>query len=397
MRSFFKKPVWAVNSGNSGTEFYRRSEQTYADIVAAEREAHRKPKPLPESKDTIVQGGRPSKRQRLSDEVNIKDADAGNVDASQSVEVKGPTEQQESPKSAPDRAASVEARTPPRAPSPGSLAASFVDGTQPTLEDRLPPESPIRDPPTQEPKIGSSDMIHSGPSCSNRPTAPLPLAPSSTPIPDPTVQILITSLIPSTKPLLVHRKISQSLREVRVEWCKRQEFAPELHSSVYLTWKGRRLFDVTTCRSLGIRAESKFALADEDHDSEAGSRELRIHMEAATVNPTLLSRPGSSSREEGQVPPTPLSPGQDQDQDQYQNEPMKLILRGPGVDDFRIKARPKTLVSKLISAFRDKQGIPADQDVSLLFDGDRLDPGACLRDYDIADLDMVDVQVRQRS
>lgn len=390
MRSFFKKPAWAINSGNTGTEFYRRSEQTYADIVAAEREAHKKPKPSPESEDTTIQSHRPSKRPRLSDEVRSEDAGADVDGASQSAEGNEPAKQQRLSNSPPKRAASAEEPQSPEALSPGSLDVSRLDSSQPSLEDSMPLESLARDPSPQEPKTGSRDMEEKRHSCPNPPTAPLPAAHSSTSMSDPTVQILITSLIPSTKPLLVHRKMSQSLREVRVEWCKRQGFTSELQSSVYLTWKGRRLFDVTTCRSLGIRVESKFALSDEDYDSDTGPRELRIHMEAVTENPVLLNRPGSSPSGRSQEPPTPLSPGQDQD------EPMKLILRSPGLDDFRIKARPRTLVSKLISAFRDKHGIP-NQDISLLFDGDRLDPGACLRDYDIADLDLVDVQIRQRS
>jgi hypothetical protein len=111
-------------------------------------------------------------------------------------------------------------------------------------------------------------------------------------------------------------------------------------------------------------------------------------MEAVTDDPLLLNRP-TLSPDEGKAP---APPGPEDDQ----NEPMKLILRSPGLDDFRIKARPKTLVSKLISAFRDRQNILADQDVSLLFDGDRLDPDTYLRDHDIADLDMVEVQIKAR-
>lgn len=391
MRSFFRKPVWATNPGDTGTEFYRRSEQTYADIVAAEREAHKKTKPPLESPlSTTAESDRLSKRRRLSDGMGSEEAYADG--AKQSVEGDEPGEQHELSNSPPKRAASDEDHELPKAPSPAPLDTCCVDSPSPSPPDNtMPVNSLAHNPSPQETDVESSDTIQKDASrSSNPPAAPLPAAPSPTLIPDPIVQILITSLIPSTKPLVVHRKMSQNLREVRVEWCKRQGFSTELQSSVYLTWRGRRLFDVTTCRSLGIRVESNFALSDTDDDPDAGPRELRIHMEAVTENPLLLNRPGSSP-DEGQAPPDPWTPGGEQ------NEPMKLILRSPGMDDFRIKARPKTPVSKLISAFRDKQGIPADQDISLLFDGDRLDPSGCLRDYDIADLDMVDVRIEQRS
>lgn len=388
MRSYFKKPDWATNSGTTGTEFYRRSEQTYADIIAAEREAHRKLKPPSESpKDTTSKSDRRTKRPRLSDEVGSEAANAADGDQPPEAE---PREQHQEPSSPPKRRASEEDDELPKTPNPAPLKSCPLDGPSPSPPDNSALlNSHVQSPPKRE--LRSSDTIQKdGTRASNPPAGPLSAGPSPTAIPDPIVQILITSQIPGTRPLVVHRKMSQSLREVRVEWCKRQGLTTELLSTVYLTWKGRRLFDVTTCRSLGIRSESKFGLADEDDDSDASLRELRIHMEAITDNPLLRNRPGSLP-DEGQAHPATSSP------EEETREPIKLILRSSGMDDFRIKARPKTLVSKLISAFRDKQGIKDDQDVSLLFDGERLDSSACLRDYDIADLDMVDVQVKQRS
>lgn len=74
--------------------------------------------------------------------------------------------------------------------------------------------------------------------------------------PDPPVQIFITSRIPDTRPLIVTRKLSQRLQEVRQAWCKRQGFDQEMTDSVFFTFKGRRLFDVATCRSLGLVADA---------------------------------------------------------------------------------------------------------------------------------------------
>lgn len=391
MRSYFKKPEWATNTGTTGTEFYRRSEQTYADIIAAEREAHRKLKSPSESpQDTTSRSERESKRPRLSDEVGNEAVDA--ADGDQPLEATEPGEQHRQSSSPPTkRGASEEYEETPKTPSSGPLKTGRLDGLSPSPPDNSAlPNSPVRiqSPPKKD--LKSSDTIQKDDTRpSNPPATPLPAGPSPTATPDPTVHILITSQIPATGPLLIRRKMSQDLREVRVAWCKHQGLTTELQSSVYLTWKGRRLFDVTTCRSLGIRLESKLDLSDGDDGPDVGPRELRISMEAVTDNPLLLNRPGSSP-DEGQAHPAASSP------EEETSEPIKLILRSPGMDDFRIKARPKTLVSKLISAFRDKHDIKDDQEVSLLFDGDRLDSSACLREYDIADLDMVDVQVKPR-
>jgi hypothetical protein len=74
--SFFKKPSWAIkNTEETGTDFYRRSEQTYSDIIAANREAHNKPKSpeIPEhtedTKDTEdTEDPKREKRRRVSGE-----------------------------------------------------------------------------------------------------------------------------------------------------------------------------------------------------------------------------------------------------------------------------------------------------------------------------------------
>lgn len=397
MRSFFKKPAWAANAGDTGTEFYRRSEQTYGDIVAANREAHKKFKIAPETPDDPTdEAGRLSKRPRLSNDAEKKERDP--VDTDQPVqgnELRGHRRLSTPLSNHPiqlERTKSEEEDE-----TSGTTSAGFADSYAvdspviPSPRNLVPPNSLARRLSSQpkDPRGSNAapkDSVHHP----NAATIPQNAQPSTSPVDDPIVQILITSQIPSTSSLMVPWKMSQGLREVRIQWCQRQGFTTETQSSVYLTWRGRRLFDVTTCRSLGIKLQNNPFLSDMDDDIVAGQREHRIHMEAVTENPLLLNRPGSPQDRSKTSPDSP-SPEDDQ------NEPMKLILRSPGLDDFRIKARPKTLVSKLISAFRDKQNIPVDNDVSLLLDGDRLHPNTCLRDHDIEDLDMVDVQIKQRS
>lgn len=430
MRSFFKKPEWAAKPGDTGSEFYRRSRQTYGDIVAANREAIKKSKitsdKLENSEETGVgEDVRHSKRPRLSSETENAESDA--ADTSQHAQ-ETKTEEHHKPQSSSEGLENTEADTADTSQHTRKAEAEEHHKPQTSSKDSQTQREGATSEPKDEissvnpnlslgrPKDGLS-ILTSDNSMSPRPlprlpsenvgsessdatheviprqlragSTPQPTQPSAPPKDDPVVQILITSQIPNTKPLLVHRKMSQGLREVRLEWCKRQGITKETQSSVYLTWRGRRLFDVTTCRSLGIKLESKLALPDLDDDPIAGPKELRIHMEAVTDDQHLLNRPGLSP-DEDKASPAPPSAGDDH------NESMKLILRSPGMNDFRIKARPTTLVSRLISAFRDKQNIPADKDVLLLFDGDRLDPESCLRDHDIDDLDMVEVQIKSR-
>lgn len=446
MPSFFKKPSWAINqTGEPNGDFYRRSNQTYKDIIAANREAHQKPNAA--RADALLEdGGRQPKRHRLSDE-NEKEGPRDVMDSSTTIHAthgdeheSTNTKELSAPPSdcTPEKADfigqhgpqtvepldlpgtdhqfarnSLDANRLTNSANPRELSAPPLDYSTAQHEpQRMEPlglpgsdhqsagnglnangltNSPAFKPRDQE--SGSEVSESPRDSSQGRVATPIPSQSSRSsnlPADDPAVQILITSEIANTKPLLVHRRMSQRLGDVRLAWCQRQIFSKETQSSVYLTWKGRRLFDVTTCRSLGVRATSARAAlpGTEDDDDFTNQSELRIHMEAVTDQPPAPSRRSSSPESNRTSPPSLACKTEEQDQ------PLKIILRSLGLDDFRIKARPKTLVSRLISAFRARQNIPVEQDVILLFDGDRLDPDTCLSDHDIADQDMIDVQIR---
>lgn len=356
MSSFFKRPSWAKQVEENGTEFYRRSEQTYSDIIAAHREAHQNPKKTTKSIPEAPE--EPKKRRRISDPEEKVDLAREKLDDAELT------------------------------PNPQLSSSPIPSSPEPSDREAVQSHSPEIPPlPREEPGFPeSSAPLHAQPlNVSNATETPSPPAQPSPPAYDPIVQIMISSEIENTKPLLIHRKMSQGLREVRLAWCNRQNFAPEARSSIYLTWKGRRLFDVTTCRSLGLSAERSTAIPSIDDDPFAEQDKLRIHLEAVTDAPLLTSRPVESDSKSGQgADPT----------DDDQGEPLKLILRSPGFEDFKIKARQKTLISRLISAFRDKQDISMDRSIALVFDGDKLSPDSCLGDHDIDDLDLVDVQIR---
>ncbi len=101
------------------------------------------------------------------------------------------------------------------------------------------------------------------------------------PAPDPVLQILITSTIPNTEPLIVNRKLSQRLKEVRITWTERQQFTSDFAESVFLTWRGRRLFDVASCKSLGITVDPNGNIRTRGDSLE--DLDGKIHMEAMTA------------------------------------------------------------------------------------------------------------------
>lgn len=425
MKSLFKKPEWAAQTIDADTDFYRRSGQTYSDIIAANEASHKKTKSSPDAFDEVsAEEVTNTKRRRTSEEPEEE------MSAEESVQLPAHpgSREQETPSSPqrqdkkPGKSAVKEGKS--------SKTTQYDHSDQPSLKSDPRPDklqnrqSPVARQPVQNAPERPNDLEHQEAKEKRNPqrdpstaqdrqssvlprTTPTP-TPTPTPVDDPVVRILITSEIANSNSLIVHRKMSQGLRDVRLEWCRRQGIPTDAQSSVYFTWRGRRLFDVTTCKSLGAKTKKNtfsstngiFAIGDDSVSEDAEQELLQIHVVATTDNTDLLRRPGlatSSSPGAGNTKTSTdsLSAASPNPEDQ-QNQLLRLILRSPDLEDVKIKARPKTLVSKLISAFREKHGIAIDQDLLIHFDGDRLDPDTQLQEHDVDDLDMLEIQVEPR-
>lgn len=426
-RSFFKRPEWATRSEDSpSTEFYRRSQQTYRDIVEADRqrrEAALKQRASAEKEQKELE----AKRRRVSSEAAEK---APEADRSQSADV----QTNEAKPIAQDNVIDLES---PSAegqghgqkdqgdvrigsrPEPGD-SASDIQEISPSLPRREIPER-IHDEsesrrehearstldnvslqprelqtPTEHAPLGHKASLELPP---EKPTNEKQVQPATTdarpqntapppppPEEDPVVQILITSEIPNTKPLVVQRKLSQRLRDVRLAWCQRQGFDERMTSGVFLTWNRKRLFDVTTCKSLGIHKKSMHN--GWPFDMSADDDVLRVHMVATTEE--------LQARETKQAQRNPFT-FDDEQEEQPEPKPMptiKVILKNPVYGDLTVKVIESTAIADLITQYREKMKIPQDKEVYLLFDGDRLDPDSSVKDADITDSDLVDVQVK---
>ena len=168
-----------------------------------------------------------------------------------------------------------------------------------------------------------------------------------TPYLDPVLQILITSRIPNTQPLIVNRRLSQRLKDVRVAWVERQAFTPHFLETVFLTWRGKRLFDVTSCKSLGINVDATGRMYTKEDMLSNG--EGRVHMEAMT--PEILdaykkSKRDDRARKEGECPDTEEAATATTSS----KTQVKVILKAKGFSDFKLIVQPvRSLVHDLHS------------------------------------------------
>lgn len=123
-----------------------------------------------------------------------------------------------------------------------------------------------------------------------------------------------------------------------------------------------------------------------------GEKINRIHMEAVT-NDILASRQ-QQKQSHGSVFENQTDPEPPEEEDKKDDSLIRVVLKCPGLVDYRVKISQETEVSRILAIYINAQNIPAEKKVYLIFDGERLDPDSRLSDHDIADLDLVDVLVK---
>ena len=166
----------------------------------------------------------------------------------------------------------------------------------------------------------------------------------SHPIIDPSIQILVTSNIENTRPLIVSRRFSQRLRDVRLAWVNYQSSSNPMVDQILLTWRGKRIFDVTSCKSLGLKVNAEGRIASlEDPTGD----ERQIHMVAMTVEQYNLRRKAKDDPELEQIDRNDLS--QETQEKPPQPDPeIRIILKAKNLNDFKLKVRPVSHCEKAI-------------------------------------------------
>lgn len=185
--------------------------------------------------------------------------------------------------------------------------------------------------------FGSADAPSTaGDPASQQRSQSIPKSPRPPPPPrDPVIKIFITSKIENTQALIVNRRLSQRLRDVRLAWCHRQNFSKEFTDKVFLTWRGCKLWDVTTCLRLGIAVDEFDNLLLKGQKDITGEEDTHIHMEAMTEE--ILEEHKKSHK--APILNEPL-PGEDDvlEVEEKVEKPAKrkIILKAKGYEDFKV-------------------------------------------------------------
>ena len=178
------------------------------------------------------------------------------------------------------------------------------------------------------PQRGTADSPHIG-----LPTPPLP---------DPAVKILVSSRIKDTKPLMVYRKLSQNIRDIRLAWCTRQEFDPAFTDRVFLIHNMRRVYDMTTCHSLGLETDAEGNITMKGAEGKDGVDQVALEAVTDDIYNMLLDEKAKSDAKnlkQWEVG------GEDDAEDEAtsarppQEALVRLVLKAKGKQDFKLQVK----------------------------------------------------------
>lgn len=208
------------------------------------------------------------------------------------------------------------------------------------------------------------------------------------------VEILITSKIPNTKSLIAKLQLGQPFTRLRQIWCEKQGFDKRMADSVQLHFRGMRLWDATTCRSMGFGYEpSTDRIVYKREPSADWGRPPKIAFEAVSEgNEEQEEDAGNiASEQEGDADGI----GADTETERSERpKGMRLILRAKYMKDVKVAIPPSDKVERLVMALRKTWALRPDVQMRLYAEGDKLDPGSLVGDTDLADMDIVEVHVR---
>ncbi|KAF1815887.1 hypothetical protein P152DRAFT_511954 [Eremomyces bilateralis CBS 781.70] len=206
------------------------------------------------------------------------------------------------------------------------------------------------------------------------------------------VEILITSKLPGTQPVVITRKLSQRLKEVHAAYCDAMGFTPEMFRRVFLTWRNQKIWGFQTCEALGLDLPP----IDADSMDETGVGTVQISMEMVTpeifeankqaAELSFLQEPTERSRETRSSEPV--------EAEQADSSKIRVILRAKDYGELKIAVKPDTTILSMIHAYRKRCNVQSEKAVKLMFDGEELGEDQSVADSDIGDMELIEVHVK---
>ncbi|KAH7359424.1 ubiquitin-2 like Rad60 SUMO-like-domain-containing protein [Plectosphaerella cucumerina] len=223
------------------------------------------------------------------------------------------------------------------------------------------------------------------------------------------ILLFVTSEIPGAQERKIKCGLDKRFHIVKEAWCAGQhlrEFAAEEQEDIFLTFRGRRLYDSTTVASLGVRitATGELALASAQSWSDRegildsmGALQIEAWTEE-TWEVAQKQKERARLRDLGELDDdSQEGDGADEEEaPEPEEETIKVILKTRDNDKETVKARarPLTTIDELIVYFRRARNLPETTPIVLQFDGEQLDGATTLQDAEIEDMDAIEVHIK---
>lgn len=212
------------------------------------------------------------------------------------------------------------------------------------------------------------------------------------------IKVLVESTIPRTlvsgKPLTFRLTSDDQLKNIKTTWCSVMELnhVDVTAEDVFFTWRGRRLYNTTTLRGLGIATMGNDLLYAGDVGDRRGfsADRRKVVLQAWTeelFEAHLAEEEKEEMRRRGELDeeePEPSAPAEAK---------IKVAMRSRQGEPVKVTTTASSTIGDLVAMFREKRHMPAEVKVSILFDGEKLEESMTLQDADIGDDDQVEVHL----
>ncbi|KAJ9137410.1 hypothetical protein NKR19_g8180 [Coniochaeta hoffmannii] len=229
------------------------------------------------------------------------------------------------------------------------------------------------------------------------------------------VEIFVTSRIPGLQGMVFTRRWNQSFGPVRDVWASRQtpRLPREQWPLYFFTWKGNRIYGTTTCANLSLTIEGthkngKARLVDKSASlyRDSGLQDGGLHLEVWTEDlyqadlkrkeiERLIRLGQYDDGDDDGTPGTGARDSEDPEGGGEEEATTRVILKAAkDYEVLKMKVHANTTIDQMIGIFRDKREVPEDKEISLFFDGEKLDGDMAVKDTEVEDMDSLEVHIK---
>ncbi|KAI1395377.1 hypothetical protein F4819DRAFT_194774 [Hypoxylon fuscum] len=220
---------------------------------------------------------------------------------------------------------------------------------------------------------------------------------------DPVIQILVHSRLDGIHVLMFRRKLSQQLTVVYKTWVEQQVAKHSLIprstlETMFFTWKGNKVYQHTTLKTLGIKPERDGKLYPTWKTEREGYHGRdKVLFEAWTqelYDDYLKEKEKQRLRDLGELLDDEPNQETEQPQDSQNDQKIRVQFKAKSLPVKNATVRSSTTAAQLVKVYRRLAEIPEDKTIELRWDGEVLDPDTTVEEAEIEDMDSLEVHIK---